>query len=231
MPGTTKRVHFDVPPTPPPKRVEVPPTPSPARSDTSLPSSAGLITPPQFAFAQLSPKYSPQIHPALAAPHTALAWDLITSPSAAAVPTARGSPSPLHPSLLAEPATHPGLPSLTVICDMLPWSVSITPARTHVVTVGDVLYALYRMLRIAVTETELGVLPPETQTRVHTAFHTRHKMLADARARAEEKQKGVKRVDFLLDFRRFAGLSIVLSGAALNGKGLGEVWALQLAMA
>lgn len=251
MPGTTKRVHFDVPPTPPPKRVEVPPTPSPAHSDTSLPSSAGLITPPQFAFAQLSPKYSPQfipgspssfgslpyvaghvmIHPALAAPHTALSWDLITSPSAATIPTAYGSPSPLHPSLLAEPATHPGIPSLTVICDMLPWSVSITPARTHVVTVGDVLYALYRMLRIAVTETELGVLPPETQTRVHTAFHARHKMLADARARAEEKQKGVKRVDFLLDFRRFAGLSLVMSGAALNGKGLGEVWALQLAMA
>lgn len=250
MPGANRRVHFDVPPTPPPKRVDVPPTPSPARSDTSLPSSAGLVTPPQFAFAPLSPKYSPQfvpgsplpfgsfpyvaghvmIHPSLAAPLTALSWDLITSPSAATVPTPPGSPSPLHPSLLAEPATHPSLPSLTVICDMLPWSVVITPARTHFVTVSDVLYALYRMLRTAVTETELSVLPPETQTRVYTAFHARHKVLQDARARAEEKQKGVKRVDFLLDFRRFAGLSIVMSGAALNGRGLGEVWALQLAM-
>ncbi|TFY63875.1 hypothetical protein EVJ58_g2983 [Rhodofomes roseus] len=147
------------------------------------------------------------------------------------VPTTYGSPSPLNPALLAEPATHPGLPSLTIICDMLPWSITITPSRTHFVSVGDVLHALYRMLRLAVTETEVGVLPPDTRVRVHSAFHARHKMLPDARSRAEEKQKGVKRVDFLMDLRRFAGLSIVMSGAALNGKGLGEVWALQLAMA
>ncbi|KAH9836128.1 uncharacterized protein C8Q71DRAFT_760742 [Rhodofomes roseus] len=251
MPGTTKRVHFDIPPTPPPKHFEVPPTPSPVHSDVSLPSSVGIITPPQLAYAQLSPKYPLQyvpgspssfgslpyvaghvmIHPVLAAPRTALAWDLILPPSAANVPTTYGSPSPLNPALLAEPATHPGLPSLTIICDMLPWSITITPSRTHFVSVGDVLHALYRMLRLAVTETEVGVLPPDTRVRVHSAFHARHKMLPDARSRAEEKQKGVKRVDFLMDLRRFAGLSIVMSGAALNGKGLGEVWALQLAMA
>ncbi|KAH9916022.1 uncharacterized protein B0H18DRAFT_1087395 [Fomitopsis serialis] len=251
MPGTTKRVHFDVPPTPPPKHFEVPPTPSPVHSDASLPSSVGIVTPPQFAYAQLSPKFPSQyvpsppspfgslpyvaghvmIHPVLAAPHTALAWDLLLAPSTASIPGAYTTPSPLNPALLAEPATHPGLPSLTIICDLLPWSITITPTRSHVVSVGDVLHALYRMLRIAVSQTELGVLPPDTLTRVHGAFHTRHKMLPDARSRAEEKQKGVKRVDFLMDLRRFAGLSIVMSGAALNGKGLGEVWALQLAMA
>ncbi|KZT69116.1 hypothetical protein DAEQUDRAFT_636057, partial [Daedalea quercina L-15889] len=146
------------------------------------------------------------IHPALAAPHTALSWDLVSSPSAAMILSTSGMPSSLHPSLLSEPATHPGLPSLTIICDMLPWSLSVTPSRTHVVTVGDVLHTLYRMLRTAVTETELGVLPSDTQMRVHSAFHARHKLLPDSRSRAEEKRKGVKRVDFLMDLRRFAGL-------------------------
>jgi len=241
MPATTKRVHFDIPP-----------TPSPTFSNASLLSSPGPSTPPQFLISpHRSPlKYQPyqpyvpdspasfgslpyvsgqvRIHPTLVAPHTPLAWDLMQPPQTAHF---AGTVPPLNTALLSETATHPALPALTLICDLLPWSITVTPASGSFVTVGDVLHVLYRTLRLSVSETELRCLHPDGQMRVHAAFHTRHKLIADERLRKEEKAKGVKRVDFLMEARRFAGLSMVVGGPALNGKGLGEVWAVQLALA
>ncbi|PCH35025.1 hypothetical protein WOLCODRAFT_155678, partial [Wolfiporia cocos MD-104 SS10] len=128
MPGTTKRVHFDLPP-----------TPSPTLSHSSLASSAGPSTPPQYP---LAPHYSPPAHPyplyapespaahpsspgavvhlhgaLLPSPHPVFAWDMATPPSTAHIP---GFPAPLPPALLAEPATHPPRPALTLVCALLP---------------------------------------------------------------------------------------------------------------
>lgn len=234
MPATTKRVHFDIPP-------------SPALSNASLASSPGPTTPPHLQYAQQLPQKQPfvpdspasfasfssfdslsyaasqvRIHPALVAPHTTLAWDMLAPPSSL----------PLAPALLAEAATHPALPALTLICDILPWSIAIAPAPGRaVVSVGDVLHSLYRILRLSVSQVELAYLHPDAQQRVHAAFHARYRLIRDEWQRQEERAKGVKRVDFLMDARRFAGLSIVVGGPALNGRGLGSVWSLHLAQA
>ncbi|KZT07068.1 uncharacterized protein LAESUDRAFT_699456 [Laetiporus sulphureus 93-53] len=242
MPSTTKRVHFDLPTA----------TPSPSFSDTSLPSSAGPNTPPQFAQSPLYPVQqfldSPasfasvpyasahvRIHPALVTPNAALIWDMVQHPAAAYDPS---TAQPLPPALLAAPATQPPLPSLTIICDLLPWSITVTPApasalspRPQCITVGDVLGTVYRTLRLAVSDVELNYLPHEVRERVHAAYHTRCRIAPDERTRMIEKSKGVKRVDFLMEARRFVGLAIVMGGPPLKGKGLGEVWSLQVALA
>ncbi|CCM05849.1 uncharacterized protein FIBRA_08085 [Fibroporia radiculosa] len=235
MPAPTKRVHFDIPP-----------TPSPTLSNGSLESSVGPTTPPQHFYSPYASSkqqvYHPEspvpfgflpyaagqvcIHPILVAPYTTLVWDMMYPPSTA------HAPGPL-PKLLAEPATHPGLPSLTLICDLLPWSITVMPVdpASSVVTVSDVLRALFRSLRLSVSAAELSFLPKEGQLRVHKAFHVRHKSISDDQRRAEERAKGVKRVDFLMEARRFAGLSMVVGGPALQSRGLGEVWAVHLALA
>lgn len=243
MPATTKRVHFNIPL-----------TPSPALSNASLPSSDGPGTPPDHlqalyasplkqqpflvdspaslaSFGSLPYVSGPvRVHPALASPNAQLAWDMAQPSSTAYL---FGTAPPLNSALLNQPATYPALPTLTLICDMLPWSITVTPSagRSALVTLGDVLHALYRTLRLPVSEVELSILPPDGQARVHAAYFARHKLIADERLRKEEHAKGIKRVDFLMEFRRFAGLSMVVGGPALNGKGLGEVWAVHLALA
>ena len=48
-------------------------------------------------------------------------------------------------------------------------------------------------------------------------------------ARAAERARGVRRVDFLMHATRFAGLSVVAGGAPIAGKALGDVWAVHVA--
>ncbi|OCH94000.1 hypothetical protein OBBRIDRAFT_801506 [Obba rivulosa] len=262
MPAKAKRVHFEddsnFPPTPSPTFSNAsllsspgPLTPQhyplPASSLQYGPYSPYGAPPKQFAHAQVqsplafgaAPYAAGQVsmNPLLAAPPPGyappLSWNLTRPPSSAARFTP-GSPRPalLDAALLATPATHPALPALTLICDILPWSVAVVPvggapwARPSCVTVGDVLHTLYSALRLAVNSTELAHLPPDAQAHVQAAFRQRC-ALADA----GEKAKGIKRVDFLVGLNGFAGLSMVTGGAVMKGKGLGEVWALHLAPA
>ncbi|EMD32235.1 hypothetical protein CERSUDRAFT_118876 [Gelatoporia subvermispora B] len=179
-----------------------------------------------------------RIHPLLAPPppgfSSALAWDLTRAPKSALRCTSGAHPAPLDTAALAEPATHPPLPALTLICDILPWSITITPTPgaawaqrgAPCVTVGDVLHTVYSVLRLAVNPTELFHIPPEARARVEGAFHRRC-----AAAGPGEAAKGIKRVDFLVGANGFAGLTMAMGGAVMKGKGLGEVWVLHLAMA
>lgn len=188
--------------------------PSPAFSSISFGSST-------YASGQV------QIHPVLAAGVSTLAWNL-TLPA----------PTFNPPDTVAQPATHPPLPELVIMCDYLPWhivvkpvpSASWSPGAPHIVTVGDVLHTIHRMLRLAVSEREFTTLPPDSQARVTMAFDARIAQ-ADPRLRATETSKGIKRVDFLMESRSFIGLSMVTNPAVLQGRGLGQVWMLNVAVA
>ncbi len=51
------------------------------------------------------------------------------------------------------------------------------------------------------------MLTPRDQQYVTAAYDDRCKELRDLRMREDEKQQGIKRVDFLMERTRFAGLS------------------------
>ena len=234
MPG--KHVHF----------VDVPSTPSSTFSASTLSStSSGPATPPSVWYSPLPPtKGSPyaiagtlpvQIHPLLARTvghGSPLNWDL-SEPAESARPQVSNLPPRLTDALVAEPATNPPLPSLAIICDYLPWTITIGPTPNASwsapwVTVGDVLHVLYRALRNGVTEPELNVLDLAQQDRVRTAYVRRYRRVPASREREAEKAKYIKRVDFLRDHRAFLGLSCVPGGIPAKGLAPGAVWALHV---
>ena len=239
MPG--KHVHF----------VDVPSTPSSTFSASTLSStSSGPATPPTVWYSPLPSTKSTwgspysvagslpgvQIHPALArtiGQGTPLNWDL-SEPAESARPQLSYLPSRITDALVAEPATQPPLPSLAIICDLLPWTITITPTphaswSAPYVTLGDVLHALYRALRLAATEPELAFLEHAQRDRVRDAYVRRYRRVEHARERETEKAKGIKRVDFLRDHRAFLGLSCVPGGLPAKGLAPGAVWALHVA--
>ena len=235
MPG--KHVHF----------VDAPSTPSSTFSDSTI-DSDGPRTPPDVYYPLPSAKgknvyassyYAPggvALNPILAhqlANSTPLAWDM-TSTAESARLLLPSSPPRLTDTLVRQPATHPALASLSIVCDHLPWSITVLPNPRAVwaapfVTVGDVLHTLYRTLRLGVTEPELETLEPALRERIRRAYIARYRRVAHPRDREAEKAKYVKRVDFLCDRTFFLGLSPVPNGNPAKGLAPGTVWALHVA--
>ncbi|KAJ7507439.1 hypothetical protein B0H11DRAFT_1705347 [Mycena galericulata] len=126
---------------------------------------------------------------------------------------AYASPS-LSPRVLAEPATSPPLPCVTILSDLFPWRISIYPSSSKpgaYVTVADVLHGLYRGLRHRVRKEELETIsvPKPFIASVRQAFHNRCSRLArtvDPAAADSEARKGIRRIDFLLGNHMFTGL-------------------------
>ncbi|KAF7350306.1 hypothetical protein MVEN_01334900 [Mycena venus] len=58
----------------------------------------------------------------------------------------------LSSGMLAELATFPGLPSLTLLSPMLPWAITAHASGDGGVTVRDVLQAIHRKLEISIAE-------------------------------------------------------------------------------
>ncbi|KAJ7274833.1 hypothetical protein C8J57DRAFT_1312855 [Mycena rebaudengoi] len=113
-----------------------------------------------------------------------------------------------QPRQLSEPATCPGLPSLTVISELLPWPITVYASGISLrwVTVADVLGAIYEALSIHVDEQQF----------VDWASHEGKKTQRRLRYR-----KGMMRLDFLGGQTRFAGLSESEMGC--------DIWVLNLA--
>ena len=99
------------------------------------------------------------------------------------------------------------------------------------VTVGDVLHALYRALRLGASPLELATLSPTHVARVEAACARRVSHVRDRNARAVEAHKGIKRVDFLGAHRAFLGLAPVPGGLPAKGLAPGAVWELRVARA
>ncbi|PFH44656.1 hypothetical protein AMATHDRAFT_200950 [Amanita thiersii Skay4041] len=221
------------PPTPPP--VEYIPSPYPRTS----PSLLSDYSPPKNPTANPVHMVPPHmnVHYLLAySPFTepALGYDFSTLPTDA-VP---------RPHELLEPATNPPLHHMVVICPLLPsrWQIDITAAprrsspplvlssspppssssSASYITVADVLTALYRNLRLSVTREEYNSLgdSPERE-HVNQAYFSRCERIFDPVRQGEEKNKGVKRIDFLKNRCRFLGLSGTLAST--------EIWEVNLA--
>ncbi|KAG2034089.1 hypothetical protein BDR03DRAFT_965796 [Suillus americanus] len=183
-------------------------TPSPTTSESSLPSSTGPITPPQLRelFMRLGPV---NIHPILAYhPYVFPINYNVSYPPNTASANIRASPINLDSYCLAEPATNPPIPVLTLQNDFLPWRCEIRATTSHCVTVEDVLTQLYRFLRIPGTREEYKAAPNQhVRDTIAETYHNRCLRTSSAEAYAEEQRKGLKRVDFLMGRTTFMGLS------------------------
>ncbi|KAF7342365.1 hypothetical protein MVEN_01825100 [Mycena venus] len=121
-----------------------------------------------------------------------------------------------------EPAFHPPLTSLRILHPRLPfWPIDLAlpkdmpPAQAPPITLGDVLAAIHNALHVRIAPADWATLSSEDQQRVTVAFTQRCRAEA-VRSKAspaqlrdrevEERNQGVKRVDFLLGKTVFKGL-------------------------
>lgn len=186
-----KHVHFDD-------------APSPASSSSSLPSSEGPCTPPPLGFN--SPYYRTPlpgtsiINPFLEPKNGMFAADITQHPAYLA------HIIPAH--VWDQPATQPSAPSMVVVCERLPWALTIYPTSSHrgYVTIRDVFDGLYTALRTPVLQAELATLPQAGKVIVTNAYLDRCKKIFDAEMFDMEMSKGIKRVDFLGKHITFYGI-------------------------
>lgn len=156
-------------------------------------------------------------HPVVATGRSCpLLWDLRDPPSTAAQPVPSTS-APAHnvninhkghgqrqaprpPHLLSEYATSPPISALRITCGLLP-AMRMRAHNPCGVTVSDVLGAIHTALRVPLTHAEWGSLSAKQRARVQRAYETR--------CRTErERERGVRRVDCLLRYTRFAGVGV-----------------------
>jgi len=229
MPGKAKRVRFSRTTT-----VHAPPTPpTPALSLGSLSplSSSGPLTPPSFAMGLPGPTpygvpygvgTQPKAVPRSVRLHALLQfsnspilnWDVTLHPSAIST-----HHSGLARHTLLEAATNPPIGTITLRSPHMPWTIRVSGSRDSFVTVGDVLDAIYRTLRVNITPQEFHSLPsPKDARRVTAAYEKRYRRIDSSREYESEKRGGVKRVDFLMGHTIFTGLSPTTRGP--------DIWAL-----
>ncbi|KAI9510665.1 hypothetical protein F5148DRAFT_1147395 [Russula earlei] len=203
---------------------EVRSIPSPASSTSSLAPSPGPSTPPPLpGVAFSSPAHSPQV--SMHSPYHSPSQPRVYTPSpipqaqplpfippppltpgvylnpALAAPNVlfdmRHPPSPstlnLSPAVLATHASQPPLPSLGLHPTLSP--------KGAAVTVLDVLLAIYRHLRTAVKANEYEAMSRSRKTEISQEFERR------VSAHPEQRDKGLRRVDFL--GRRFHARGLV----------------------
>ena len=204
----------------------VPDTPSPAYSQTSLPSSAGIYTPPTptvplppHAFSPVIPhKNGPHFVPTSPAPPSL--HDLLADPHGVRLDIA----FPPHPewlrirhSHLAMAATHPPAKVMKIVAAGLPWCTIVEPTTTSspFVTVLDVLHALYTNLHKPIKQAEFDAVSHSYRDSISKAWHHRLDKIPSHSDKKVEKGRGVRRMDFLLGktcVKRLRYLSISSKG-------------------
>jgi len=122
---------------------------------------------------------------------------------------------------MRETATHPAITQMRITCDVIPqWPIelvyspydihgdhlSLPPVSGTVppITLGDVLFAIHRVLQTQITHLDWGRLSVSEEIAIARAY-TRRCRSVPSIAQLEASQ-GVKRVDFLLDKFIFRGL-------------------------
>ncbi|PCH35024.1 hypothetical protein WOLCODRAFT_155675 [Wolfiporia cocos MD-104 SS10] len=109
---------------------------------------------------------------------------------------------------LAETAMWPMTSALTVciVHPMYPWQVAVHAGRHTHVTVEDVLNGVYHNLHKRIYQKEFDAMPHRRRSEIAAAYRCRYKQLNGSEAQEKEKNQGVRRVDYLLDRRYFAGM-------------------------
>ncbi|KAJ7734128.1 hypothetical protein B0H16DRAFT_1578372 [Mycena metata] len=193
-----------------------PPPPLASPSSSSAASSEGPLTPP-VVYAGL-PGPTPFIpHPPHYAPRTTgRAHNLIAFSN----PPLLNYDVSLHPSSISthyrgvptagflDPATYPPEPLITLMTPHIPWPVTVAAANGRYATVSDVLNAVYCCLRVNVTHGEFLTLGThKLMHQVSEAYRRRCERLRGHRGYREEKQSGIRRIDFLMGYTKFKGIS------------------------
>ncbi|KXN82301.1 hypothetical protein AN958_02733 [Leucoagaricus sp. SymC.cos] len=113
-----------------------------------------------------------------------------------------------------DPATSPRTPSMTIIHKYLRWSIHVRGSGysksrgVYYVTVWDVLNAIHTSMRASINQRDYDELGSKHQNRVRKAYEDRYRMYPRGSSAYEEgKMGGVRRVDFLVDFVKFMGLT------------------------
>lgn len=141
--------------------------------------------------------------------------------SSCAVRSVRGSPK--------------GLSRMTLLFPGLPFTIEIKPDERPVwtntslpyLTVGDVLYGLYRTLRLSVGQREINSLDGTQRESLRRAYEKR--LQRDSRQNYERNVRhGIRQVDYLGDMRQFVGLRLAVGAEIPYGRGKGEVFVVKL---
>lgn len=144
--------------------------------------------------------------------HASIEFDLTLPPTQILISngSSRSSYAALSSRDLAHPATSPPLPYIHIRCSDMPWSIDVYPSPNSgsgIVTVGDVLYAIYRALRRRVSASDWNASSPSMQDRVRDAWLRRCKRQQSSEERNYEKNNGLRRVDWLMKNTVFRGLT------------------------
>ena len=170
-------------------------TPSPPSSRSTSPITPTSPAPgPSPLTNSVSDPDVHAIHPALAAPHPILVFDVSLPPSL----------QDLDAALLSQPASHSAKP-VEIYCDGFPWRMVIQnhdPVHRRI-TVSDILERVHETTQKPVTDDEL--------------FRARKRggeisvqMVMDAHLHRDPKgHQQLKRLDFLRGRNRFAGMEII----------------------
>ncbi|KAK6987461.1 hypothetical protein R3P38DRAFT_2661593 [Favolaschia claudopus] len=201
-----------------------PPPPLAPSTSSSSASSQGPLTPPSI------PRM-PQLERGLLIPTKSVSHAHLQPPPApvgrahnllafSTTPLLRYDVS-LHPSLISthfvgvstagymEPAVYPPQSSITLRTPHLPWSIVVEASNTRFVSVSDVLNTIYRSLRVNVRKEEFDMLGGGELMRKVKEMYVRRceKLWSSGSEWEKERREGVKRIDFLLGFYEFQGIS------------------------
>jgi hypothetical protein len=159
-----------------------------------------------------------QIHPFLngESPRPEFYFDLSSPKFYPACWVGPGQVTPLTMEQLQEPATHPAITRLRIICDIIPqWPIDLEynpysqgglniPAPAVPISLGDILIALHRSLQNRISHIDWAKLTVSEETAVARAYTRRCKSIPSVSQ--FEASQGVRRVDYLLDRVMFKGL-------------------------
>lgn len=143
-------------------------------------------------------------------------WDLRDPPSAAAIPVqdpvsvASSRTRHFHRCHLAyqlissDDATNPPVSRFQIICDLLPFRWPIEARNDRGVKVRDVIEAIYKVAQIPLRPDEWERMSSKDKDRIQAAYKLRW---MNAVHPETERLQGVRRIDCLLRYTRFGGLS------------------------
>ena len=190
--------------------------------ESSPPSTSGPITPPQLYHSlpepfpytvsrvpryfklSNSPLYVEPPRPNQLLESAAVDWDLMLNPSTITLNKFYS----LSSQMLVEQATTPPLPALSITSVHLPWTIDVHASNGSFVTLEDLFDSIYHSLRTNITADEYDLLPfQDDKKRATRAYKQRYGRIRSISAQDEEKQGGMKRIDFLMGCTRFRSLS------------------------
>ncbi|KAJ7647727.1 hypothetical protein FB45DRAFT_207238 [Roridomyces roridus] len=169
-------------------------------------------------YPQLYSQPPPQIHPWLNgdAPSHEFCFDLSMSSFHPQRLVGPDHAVPLTLADLQSPAFHPPVTKLRIVCDQIPnWPVDLVYGVNGFggppITLGDILVAIHQKLHQRISHSDFARLSVHEVGEVTRAFMNRCRLESTRRGIAfhsdsEERQQGVKVVDFLVGKTMFRGL-------------------------